>query len=954
MNDITRTAFTETESTNNALVEPGMEREFLSMLLENLDIGVAILDKDMRYRMMSGAVKGQLKIGSDDIKLGDPLSKMHEVMTRTGMLTPEIMAKNALSEDEQRENAKDGRGVTSRLVKLGDGTTHRFCRQVLDNGYTISVSSDVTNLVEKDDLLEASLTLGRSGIWVYDFRTKRYQLSKSLKAYFGKEEAANVMRNGFMCQVHPEDRDAFRKALQSLPHNDDRCTLEGRVMTGRGNPRWTHTTAELIRDPHGRPVQIRAFVRDTNREHQQKAELEAVKDDAVRASKAKSEFLANMSHEIRTPMNGILGMAELLSFSEIDDRQREYVNVITSSASALLCIINDILDFSKIEAGALELDPTPFDLKASVNDVTSLLISNAQDKGLELIIDYPSELPRHFIGDAGRIRQVLTNLVGNAIKFTSEGHVRITVRVDPDPGNPDTPFVKLDVADTGIGIPPDKLATIFDKFTQADGSTTRVYGGTGLGLAITKSIADLMGGEVNVTSELGQGSTFSIHIPLPVNRDAKVESFDIAAIKGKHALIVDDISVNRRVLSDQLAGWEMTSHPVCNGVEAVEALKAAGDNPGSQQYDVILLDYLMPGVNGRELASMLSSQSSVRVPPIVMLSSCDQSVSSQQLAEIGIETYLVKPVRERRLFETLGRMLGRIEAETVPTAQATTPIIEDTMTDHERVAQMIGELGPDEPMPAQPETPQSECVQSGLLQPQPAPSQPAQSVATQTVPAMPTTDATAAVGEVTKQADTPSAIEAADPAIASDPIQTQSPPDATLSVRPGEPEFPIGAVPTATTSDTVAPKPQPTEETEAPIETDGKQEILVAEDFPLNRDVVRLMLAETAFKPVFAENGKLASDLYIAESQRFPLVLMDVSMPVMDGYQATGVIRAWEEQTGQPGVPIIALTGHALKNDRQACLDAGMTDYLTKPVKQAELLELLEHYSGRAVETRAA
>ncbi|MGB6230114.1 MAG: response regulator [Litorimonas sp.] len=867
MNDISKGAFTDDVAAERpALIEAGMEAEMLDMVIRNLDVGVGILDPDMRYRLLSNASLRQLKIEPGEIETGDPLSRMHELMIEKGLLTPEIMQSNALSEDEHRETTNKGESSSSRLVRLADGSTYRFCRQVLDNGYTISVANDVTELVETEKLLESSLALGRSGIWTYDFRTKQYWISRSLESYFGAEKSAVVRQHGFTQAIVPEDRRVMKAALARLAKGETRVEFELRCITAKGVARWCNTVSEIVRDAEGRPIRLRAFVKDMEREKRQQREIEDAKDEAVQASVAKSEFLANMSHEIRTPMNGILGMAELLSLSDIDDRQREYVDVITNSASALLCIINDILDFSKIEAGALHLDPTPFDLKSSVNDVTALLATNAQEKGLELIINYAPDLPVNFIGDAGRIRQILTNLVGNAIKFTAEGHVRIDVAVDAT-SDPARPMVTLDVTDTGIGIAPDKLQAVFDKFTQADGSTTRVYGGTGLGLAITRKIAEMMGGHVDVRSVVGEGSTFGVKVPLDLDPDAKPEAFDIAALSGRRALIVDDIAINQTILGDQVKNWGMSSDVAANGVEAIEALKRAAETPGAQPYDVILLDYLMPGVNGRELAAMLAKQTRVAVPPMVMLSSCDQSVSSTELAAVGIESYLVKPVRERRLFETLGRVLGKADVKV-------------------------------RPVPA--------------LAPLPA------------------------------EASAAAALAALDLSASDLP-------------KPGEADAPVEMnaemfAPAATGLDGAVTPTVPAEPAFVPA-TGGKQDILVAEDFPLNRDVIRLMLADSAFEPVFAENGKIASDLYLEDGDRFPLILMDVSMPVMDGFQATKRIREHEAATAvHAPVPIIALTGHALKNDKQDCLNAGMSHYLTKPVKQTELLDVLESYSGRAVD----
>lgn len=848
-------------------IAPEYRDLILDFLCDHLDISVSVLDEDLNYQFISTKSYELLKIDPKDLKVGDPLSACHDAMFASGMLTKEILNKDNLSPEAQKESNQSKIGMKRKLLQMGDGSTQSFVRKNLDNGFTISMAEDVSELVETDAMFEESLMLGKAGYWKYDLKTKTYHLSGSLKKYFGPEGVKKIEASGIAGVIVPEDRKHLKEVIQSLSKDKSQAMAKMRAVTHDGRIRWSHSTAKLVRDPSGRPISVWAFVRDIHHEQKQEKALEEAKDNAIAASKAKSEFLANMSHEIRTPMNGILGMAELLGNTTIDSRQKEFVDVINNSASALLTIINDILDFSKIEAGALELDPVPFDLKSAVNDVTSLLVSKAQEKGLELVINYPAVMPSRFIGDGGRIRQVVTNLIGNAIKFTKDGHITVTVSVsEPRDG---LACIRMDISDTGIGIPADKLNHIFDKFTQADGSTTRVYGGTGLGLAITKSIVEMMDGRISVTSEIGHGSQFSIQIPLPLDPEAKAVKFDLSSIKNKKALIIDDIAVNRQVLKEQLESWGVTSDSVADGVEGLKTLKKA--QALNEPYDFILLDYLMPGLNGQEWAEMVHNNQAVSAPPIVMLSSCDQSVSTKALREIGITNYLVKPVREKRLHEAIVEAVSEFSAKQTPAAK-----IEETSSETE-------------------------------------------------------TDFEAMLGSELEAALDP--VEPENPS-QSEPSEDRSVSDDISTILPETPKEVFEE--TGSTEAEASNENTP---------SNGKTQILVAEDFPLNQDVVRLMLSDSRFEPIFTNNGKEGVDRYIDEKGDFPVILMDVSMPVMDGYEASQQINKYEKANGLPHTPIIALTGHALKNDRQDCLDAGMDDYLTKPVKQSELLEKLEYYS---------
>jgi two-component system sensor histidine kinase/response regulator len=544
--------------------------------------------------------------------------------------------------------------IRQSLVEMRRVAAQQAELDALTNAFESKADLRAAELATSEEKFRQISAAAPIGIYQADAEGRCLYSNRCLSEMLGIS-AEKVLESGWIGSLHPDDRKSVSQDLEKTAGSGQDFEREVRILRPSQELRWLHVRTKAMRAASDQLIGHVGILVDLTERRQIERELGHARDAVLESARMKSEFLANMSHEIRTPMNAVIGMSDLLLDTDLTPEQKEFARTVSGSAESLLTILSDIIDFSKIEAGKLALAEEDFDLQLVIEDSLELLAENAQTKGLELVGLMPPDIRTHFRGDPGRVRQVLINLVGNAVKFTQSGEV--VVQVSEESRDQDEVTMRLQVQDTGVGIAPEALARLFQEFTRADGSTVRKYGGAGLGLAICGRLVGMMKGEIGVESELGHGSLFWFTIKLkhPIAkislRQRRTES-----MAGLKVLVVDDNPTNGRLLHYQLAALSMRAEYASSGPKALLMLRKAAD--AGAPYPVAILDMQMPEMDGLSLARLMQSDPAFSSTKKIMLNSVGLDLESRVMSEAGICESLLKPVKEGRLFECLVRVLG--------------------------------------------------------------------------------------------------------------------------------------------------------------------------------------------------------------------------------------------------------------------------------------------------------
>jgi len=779
------------------------ERFLLETLLEYSPDYIYFKDRDSRFLRISRALANYFGLDDPAAAIGKSDNDFFDVERAEQYRADEqqVMATGLpIVGKEEKGIWSDGR------VALLSTTKAPLRNNRGDIVGTFGISRDITSRKQAEEeaeyerfLLHSLMDSVPDSIYFKDVNGRYLRINKAKADRSGFRDPADAIGKSD-ADVFPDAhvRQARADELQVIASGQPMISKEEYLTWPGGEHAWVATTRLPLRDRAGQIAGTFGISHDITAQKEASEQMRLAKEAAEAASRAKGDFLANMSHEIRTPLNAVIGMTELVLDTDLTAAQQEYLQLVLDSGESLLSVINDILDFSKIEAGKLALEAAEFELRESLGDTLKSLAFRAHRKGLELAAEIHPDVPERLIGDAGRLRQVLVNLVGNAIKFTESGEVIVEVNCTSQTEHQAELYVL--VRDTGIGIPPDKLASIFEAFEQVDTSTTRKFGGTGLGLAICSRLVALMGGRIWADSELDRGSTFHFTVRFDLAHGKPLPKPPVV-VQGTRVLVVDDNATNRRILDEIFRSWDMQPHSVAGASEALHVLREAFRSGTS--FPLVLTDANMPEIDGFTLADQIKQDPEIGSTVIMMLTSGDRPGEIARCEQLGIAAYLLKPIKQSELFDAVVAALG---------------------------VNAVDEQAPPSPAAAQ------------------------------------------------------------------------------------------------------------------PFERLPPLRVLLAEDSVVNQKLAVALLEKYGHRVTVAADGCEA--LTALESQPFDLVLMDVQMPELDGYDATAAIRIREQETGRH-VPIVAITAHAMKGDRERCLEAGMDAYVTKPIRAKQLFDAIAAAIGR-------